>query len=587
MTPENKEAAGIKSQKLPDKGSFKMIARFVAAYPVRSILMVAGMLFAGIAEGMSLVTMLPLLEFQGRANVEAQSGAVKLVSDTFTQLGLEMSFGALLFVIVIGIMLKAVFLFAAMVQAGYTVSHVMYDLRHQLSQSLLKARWGYFVKKPTGFFVNSMSSEVERAGTVYHHAIEAVASAIQVAVYWFVALYISWQTSVAAVVLAVILFFLLKGLIRISRSAGAQTTNSIKTLVARLTEFLQGIKPIKAMAMENRFQDLMDKEIQGLNDAQRRYVLASQGLKNIQEPLLVSIIMAGLYLAVTFGGQAMSGLLVLAFVFYRLVGRMFMIQACYQYISMNESALNSLQNNISDTDEARESDGGIRLPPSLEQGIFLRSVSFAYEEVAVLKDISMTIPAGKLVAIHGPSGAGKTTIIDLIVGLYYYQRGKILIDGVALEDIDLKAWRRMVGYVPQEMLLFHETVYNNITMGDDDITADCVERSLQAAGAWEFVTKLPQGLHTEIGERGSKLSGGQRQRISIARALARSPKLLILDEITTSLDAKTEGEICQTLYALRGTVTMIAISHQKAILEVADMVYRLRDGYVQEEMKNC
>ncbi|HYQ93072.1 MAG TPA: ATP-binding cassette domain-containing protein, partial [Candidatus Competibacteraceae bacterium] len=171
-----------------------------------------------------------------------------------------------------------------------------------------------------------------------------------------------------------------------------------------------------------------------------------------------------------------------------------------------------------------------------------------------------------------------TTIVDLITGLLRPQAGEVFIDDVALAQIDVKAWRRLIGYVPQETMLFHDTVLNNVTLGDPELGEADAVYALKAAGAWEFVTRLEQSLYTDVGERGSKLSGGQRQRIMIARALAHRPRLLILDEATSALDPETAQEICDTLCSLRGELTILAISHQAALVDSADQVYRLQDG---------
>ena len=178
----------------------------------------------------------------------------------------------------------------------------------------------------------------------------------------------------------------------------------------------------------------------------------------------------------------------------------------------------------------------------------------------------------------GQSGSGKSTCLDLIIGLLQPQAGRILVDGVPVADLDLRAWRRNIGYVPQETVLLHDTVLNNITLGDPDVGETEAIWALEQAGAWSFVEELPEGVHHMVGERGGKLSGGQRQRIMIARALVHRPKLLILDEATTALDPQSEAAICQTLRDLRGEYTMLAISHQPALLEAADIAYRLQGG---------
>ena len=169
---------------------------------------------------------------------------------------------------------------------------------------------------------------------------------------------------------------------------------------------------------------------------------------------------------------------------------------------------------------------------------------------------------------------------DLVIGLIEPQGGAVLIDGAPLDEIDVRAWRSQIGYVPQETFLLHETIRINVALGDPDLTDADVEQALRAAGAWEFVSALPEGMDTAAGERGLRMSGGQRQRIALARALARKPKLLVLDEATTGLDPVTEESICATLRELRGAVTILAIAHYGSLVEIADRVYRVEQGAI-------
>jgi ATP-binding cassette subfamily C protein len=219
--------------------------------------------------------------------------------------------------------------------------------------------------------------------------------------------------------------------------------------------------------------------------------------------------------------------------------------------------------------------------PTLERACVLERVSFAFGSKPVLDQVSISIPADRLTVLMGPSGVGKTTIADLLLGLFEPQAGRILIDGVPLCEIDLRAWRGMVGYVPQELILLHDTVFANLTLGDPEITTGQAIQALETAGAWPFVESLPEGLTTTVGERGMQLSGGQRQRIALARALLLKPKLLILDEVTSALDPATEAEICANVRALDGSFTILAITHRPAWVDVADRVYELAPGGVR------
>ena len=184
----------------------------------------------------------------------------------------------------------------------------------------------------------------------------------------------------------------------------------------------------------------------------------------------------------------------------------------------------------------------------------------------------------KVFAVSGLHGTGKTTVVDLLIGLIRPDAGRITLDGTPLDSMDIKQWRRSIGYVPQETLLLHESIAHNVSLGDSELSQADIEHALRAAGAWDFVSALPEGMHSNVGERGGRLSGGQRQRIVIARALVRRPQLLILDEATSALDAESAEAVRQTLERLRGSLTILTITHESSLVDIADRVYRLESG---------
>jgi ATP-binding cassette subfamily C protein len=268
---------------------------------------------------------------------------------------------------------------------------------------------------------------------------------------------------------------------------------------------------------------------------------------------------------------------VLVILFASMLSSINKTQRKYQVMLADASALWSLRAMIDRAEAETEPQGGTGTP-TLERSLELKEIRVDYDGRRLLDDLRIEVPAGQITAIVGASGAGKTTIVDLITGLLRPDGGDVWIDGVPLRDLSLRRWREMLGYVPQETLLLHDTVHTNVSLGDPELGAEDVEAALRDAGAWEFVSQMPEGVHSSVGERGALLSGGQRQRIAIARALVHGPKLLILDEATTALDPENEAAIWEVVTRLRGKTTVVAISHQPALVGVANRIYRVEGG---------
>ncbi|MFQ5530273.1 MAG: ABC transporter ATP-binding protein [Gemmatimonadota bacterium] len=564
------------------RSSSEFFLYFARAHPGRTLLMIVLLVLAGLAEGVGIATLLPVLEIgtaeAGQRTSEISQAVVSIVRAA----GLEPTITVLLALIVLAMSLKGLFRWLAMSQVGFIVARVATDLRLRLLQAIMRAEWRYFSSKPTGHFAVAISNEAHRTASAYREACTALAAFVQVGVYAGLVLLVSWRVALLAMLVGGGVVWLMRGFVQTSRRAGRTQTLLMRSLVSRLTEALPSIKSIKAMGREQYLYPLLEAEAHEFNRAQRRQVHASETLRSFREPILTVAVAIGLYGVLQFTDTPFSTVLVTVFLFYRLVGYVNQIQSHYQAMTMGESAFYSIMGHVEGAEAAGEDRSGLTIAPELTKEIRIDGVRFAYDDRIVLGDVDMVIPVGKFVALVGPSGSGKTTVADLIVGLLRPQSGRVLIDGVDLAEIDLASWRRELGYVPQELLLFHDTIRRNVTLRNDDISDEDVEAALRAAGAWDFVAAQPGGMDHVVGEMGSMLSGGQRQRIAIARALVERPRLLILDEATTALDPVTEAELCATLRQLAGQVTILAISHQAALREVADIVYRVEGGGLRE-----
>lgn len=563
-----------------ESSTLRFFRYFVSTYRWRTALMVILLLVGGLLEGVSVVTLIPLLESAAAPGAEPTEGIVAVIHGVLRGVGVEPTLGALVALVIAGITLKAGFIYLAMRQVGFMVARVALDLRLRLVRALLAARWSYFGEQPTGRFANTIGSEVVRSSAAFMEACIIVAGLLQVAVYVVIAGLISWQVSLVAIGTALIVLRGLRRYISMGRSAGEEQTRLTKSLASRLVDALQGMKPMKAMAREELFWPLLESEAKGLNRAHRKNVVATQSLQLFHEPIVTLVLGLGLLGLLTFADRSFSAIVVLAFVFYRLMTHWNTLQMRYQVLVTGESAFWSLWDQIEEAESAVEEHPGDRKPDGLRDEIFIKEVDFAYGELQVLRKLSMRVPAGRITALIGRSGSGKTTIVDLVAGLQQPDSGNVHVDGVPMEEIDIKEWRRLLGYVPQEVFLFHDTVRRNITLGDDSISDARVEQALKDAGAWEFISREPEGIHAMVAPQGSAFSGGQRQRLAIARALVKRPALLILDEATTGLDAHTEAAILETLTELRGSVTILAISHQAALRGAADIIYELQGGEI-------
>ena len=553
----------------------KLFVAFSHAYPAQSALVLGALVLASLFEGVGLTTLLPLLSRGTDATSATGLGA--FVTRLLAFFGLTPTVGVLLCIVVVGMVLKSVLVLAANKRVGYTVARVATDLRLEFIRSLLSARWEYYLRQPIGALSNSLATEATRGAESYLYGATVIALGIQASVYSIVALLVSWRATLVALAAGVVFILVLNRLVHASRRAGAKQTKLLRSLLARLADNLQSVKPLKAMARENLANVLLEGDTTQLNRALQKDVFSKEALRALQEPMLAILIASGLYVALVQFGMSLASVMLLAFLLVRVLLYMSRMQREYQRMVTCESAYWSMRAAIDGAKHESENppDG---VAPVLSRAIRFEGVGFRYRDHWILRNVSLAIPAGGVTAVVGSSGAGKTTMIDLVTALLRPQEGDVWIDDLPLQKVDWRAWRRMIGYVPQDTVLLHDTIRNNVTLGDPELTETDAVTALRAAGIWEVVAAMPEGLNTIVGERGGKLSGGQRQRVAIARALAHRPRLLILDEATSALDPETEAAICRTLEGLRGELTIIAISHQSPLVEVADRVYRMADG---------
>jgi ATP-binding cassette subfamily C protein len=553
----------------------------------KSLMTIGLLVVAGVAESMGLATLLPLIRIamdDDQSDWEP-SDLERAVQTWIEGMGIDLTFPSVSLVFLSLLSLKAAAILTAKRRVGYQAARTVTEMRLALLRGLLTARWSYFTQQPIGGLANSFGTEANRTEKAYSNLFLAIQQLVLTFSYVTVASALAWQLVVGAALGGAVMWGLMHGYVVFAGRAGRKQTRVTSSLLARVTDGLQSMRLLKATAQEDAIGPILAANTKDLKRSIKRQVLAKASLTALNEPLIGVFVIALIYYAKVALGMAMAELFVLVFAFARGLSTLNRVQARFQKTSIDASAVMALQEMIERAEANCEENTGTR-QARLSQKLELRDVSVHYEDRPVLDHISLEIPVGRVTAILGESGAGKTTLVDTLTALTRPSVGDVYVDDVPMAELDINAWRGQIGFVPQEVLMLNDTLRTNITLGSEASDAE-IEEALRAANAWEFVSELPEGLETGTGERGARFSGGQRSRLALARALLRKPSLLILDEATASLDGPSERAIWDALEALRGKMTIVAISHQPHLATVADRIYRIDNGHVSLEQASA
>jgi subfamily B ATP-binding cassette protein MsbA len=464
---------------------------------------------------------------------------------------------------------------------------VMHDLRSVLYGHIQKLSLAYHDQKRTGDLISRVTSDIDAVQNLISNVLLGMLVNVLTLIGMLgVMFYLNWQFTLIAMVVAPGLFWVVYHYTRRIKEASRDVRRKEGEVVSVLEEVLSSIRVVKAFAREDYEQERFEK--QSLESVERS--LAARSLKAKLSPLVEVIVACGTCLVLWWGSRlVVSGALtsgdLLVFLLY--LGKM--------YKPMRE--LSKMTDTISKADvgwerirEVLENEQGVRnLPgakraPKFRGDIEYEHVAFSYNaEQPLLKDLSMSIKAGQLAALVGPTGAGKTTIVSLLPRFYDLTGGIIKIDGEDVRKYKIKSLRRQISFVLQESMLFRATIWQNIAYGKPEATHEEIIRAAQMANAEEFILRMPEGYDTMVGERGVTLSGGQRQRVTIARAIIRNAPILVMDEPSSGLDAESEELVFDALSKLMADRTSIVIAHRLATVSRADVIFVIDGGRVAEQ----
>ena len=463
---------------------------------------------------------------------------------------------------------------------------VVRDIRNQVYQKITSLPLGFFSEERKGDIIARMSGDVQEIENSIMSSLEMLfKNPILIISYFAALLFISWQLTLFTLTIVPIMGWFMGWVGRKLKQDSIKAQALWSDTMSQVEETLGGLRIIKAFCAEGK----MNRRFDQINTAYRNDIMRVNIRQSSAHPMSEFLGTILIVIVLWFGGvlvlntHTLSGPIFIYYMvmLYSIINPLKDFSKAGYNIPKGLASMERVDKILMAENTIKEVPRPKRLP-SFEHQIEFKNVSFRYGENWILKDINLTIPKGKTIAIVGQSGSGKSTLVDLIPRYYDVQEGEVLIDGINVKDLGINDLRQLIGNVNQEAILFNDSFRNNISFGVDNATDEQIEEAARIANAYDFIMASEAEFDTNIGDRGGRLSGGQRQRVSIARAILKNPPILILDEATSALDTESERLVQDALERLMKTRTTVAIAHRLSTIKNADEICVLHEGRIVE-----
>lgn len=553
-------------------------------YTRQVILLTALGFFGGLLEAIGINALIPIFSFVSGNGTAATGVVSQIIEKIFHFVGVEAHLRYLLIFLCIMFIAKAII----QVITSYIKFKITFDYEFTTRRVLLKktlgAKWLYLLQQKIGYLESTVMNDVHHAGLFFQQAGSILTVIGSLTMYVVAALAIAWQITGITVFIGMLLFIIFRPLIRKKRVYAKRMVGIRKQVAHFVNEHIIGMKMIKSLGTSEPVLKRGNTFFHEVHVVGLKSVLLSNVIIALMQPVSLLFIVALFAYSYTSPQFHFGAFAAVIYLVHRIFSYVEQLQSNIQKMHDAYPYLEHVLAYEEEIDAEQEGNSG-QLPFLFSNVLAFSHVRFAYPSIhkEVIRDLTTSFARGSLTGIIGASGAGKTTMVDLILRLLSPTQGEILLDGKRIEDIRLDEWRKQVGYVSQDIVLFNDTIAHNITMYDETISKEAVTEAAKAADIYSFIQSNPQGFDTMVGERGTQLSVGQRQRIAIARVLARKPQLLILDEATSALDTESEVRIQEVIERLKGNMTIILIAHRLSTVMACDRLVVLENGVIREE----
>ena len=507
------------------------------------------------------------------------------LDDVFLKKNLKILF-LLPIAIILLFFIKGIFDYGQAYLMNFVGLRIVADMREKLYNHLQNLSLSFFTKTPTGVLISRITNDVNLIQGAVSNAITGLLKdAFTIVGLIGVIFYRNWKLAIIAFIIFPLAIIPIKEFGKKLRKFSRKSQQRMGSITAFLHETITGNRIVKAFSMEEYEKRRFAEE----NERFFKIILKRVKIRAISHPLMELIGGVGVALIIWVGGYSVVRGELTPGTFFSFMTALLMLYAPVRDLSKVNleiqeglAAAARVYELLDTIPDIKDEEGAISLP-LISKGIDFQKVTFKYGTEAVLKEISLHVKVGEVIALVGMSGAGKTSLVNLLPRFYDVEEGHILIDSIDIRKVALKSLRNQISLVTQQTILFNDTIRNNIAYGNIKSSDEGIIKAAKAANAHDFIQRLPQAYETVIGEQGVKLSGGERQRLSIARALLKNAPILILDEATSSLDSDSETEVQNALEYLMKGRTVFVIAHRLSTIRNAHRIIVLSDGHIVEE----